>query len=64
MEYGVRVRFTLTLRSVRSQFTCNISKHLAVYCKVRKANFTSFPSRSPGKTRAVFELNLGVMSKV
>ena len=27
---------------------------------MRKANFTSFPSKPPGKARAVFELNVGV----
>ena len=35
-----------------------------VYCKVRKANFTSFPSKSLDKTRAVFKLYLGVRSKL
>ena len=37
---------------------------LTFYCKVRKANFTSFPSNSPGKARAVFKLYLGVKSKL
>ena len=30
---------------------------------MRKANFTSFPSNSPGKPRAVFKPYLGVKSK-
>ena len=38
--------------------------YLAVCCKVRKANFTSFPSKSPDKARAVFKLYLGVRSKL
>ena len=64
MEYGTRLRFSLNLRSVRSRFTCNNSDFLAVYYKVRKANFTSFSSNSPGIARAVFKLYLGVRSKL
>ena len=30
---------------------------------MRKANFASFPSNSPGKARAVFKLHLGVKSQ-
>ena len=38
--------------------------YLAVCCKVRKANFTSFPSKSADKARVVFKLYLGVRSKL
>ena len=34
--------------------------YLAVYCRVRRANFASFPSNSPGKVRGVFKLYLRV----
>ena len=65
MEYGVRLRFTLTLRSVRNRFTSvMIPIYLAVYCKMPKANFTCFPCNSSGKARAVFKLFLEVRSKV
>ena len=63
-ECGTRLEFSLTLRSVRSRFTCNNSGFLAVYCKVRKANFTRFPSNSPDKARAVFKRYLGVRFKL
>ena len=34
--------------------------YLAVYCKVRKANFASFPRKSPDKARAVFRPYIGL----
>ena len=37
---------------------------LAICCKVLKANFTSFPSKSLDKAQAVFKLYLGVRSKL
>ena len=38
--------------------------YLAVYCKARKANFTSFPANYPDKARAIFKLYLGVRSQL
>ena len=36
--------------------------YLAAYCKIRETNFTSFPSNSKGKARAVLKLYSRVRS--
>ena len=64
MECGVTSRFTVIIRSVEVDSPVPVLIYLAVYCKVRKANFTCFPNNSPGKARAVFKLYLELKSKL
>ena len=58
--WRLRFKWFFSLCSVWSRFTCNNSNLFSRFCKVRKVNFISFPSKSPGKARVVFKLYLGV----